>query len=88
MQIILPVGTKILGFDAFADCSSLRRIALPKELSEIEDYEAFSGCDALTDISYGGSKEEFFSLMHGRTLTLQRSDTSTFTPKIHFMDLK
>ena len=79
---------KTLGFDAFADCSSLRRIALPKELSEIEDYDAFSGCDSLTDVSYGGSQDEFMVLLRGRTLTLQRSDTSIFTPKIHFMDLK
>ena len=77
-----------LGFDAFADCSSLKRIALPKELIEIEDFDAFSGCDALTDISFGGSESDFKSLMRGRTLTLQRSDASLFVPKIHFMDLK
>jgi hypothetical protein len=87
-QIILPVGMKTLGFDAFADCTSLRRIALPKGLSEIEDFDAFSSCDSLTDISFGGSEEEFSRLMRGRVLTLQRSNTQAFVPKIHFMDLK
>jgi hypothetical protein len=86
-NIILPIGTKSIGLDAFADCTALRRIALPKELSDIEDEDAFGGCDNLTDISFGGTKEAWEMMLHGKTLTLQRSDLTVATPKVAFMNL-
>ena len=86
-NVILPINTKTIGFDAFADCTSLRRIAIPKDLSDIEDEDAFGGCDRLTDISFGGSKETWEMLLHGKTLTLQKSDCTISTPKVSFMNL-
>ena len=86
-NVILPIGTKSIGLDAFSDCTSLRRIALPKELFEIEDEDAFGGCDNLTDISFGGSKETWEMMLHGKALTLQKSDLTVVTPKVAFMNL-
>ena len=87
-SLILPVGTASLGLDAFVGCSSLVRIAIPKHLMELEDGDLFFGCDSLSEISFGGSAEMFDSLTRGGTVTVQKSDLSTFTPKIIFMDLK
>ena len=87
-SLILPVGTASIGLDAFVGCSSLARIAIPKKVMELEDTELFAGCDALTEISFGGDESLFENLTRGRTITVQRSDLSLFTPKITFMDLK
>jgi len=40
---------------AFADCFSLHTVYLGANVSEIS-YEAFSGCDALQDVYYGGTE--------------------------------
>ena len=85
--LILPVGTSSIGLDAFFGCSSLSRIAIPKRLIELEDIELFSGCDNLLEISFGGNEEMFNNLTRGKTITVQKSDLSVFTPKIIFMDL-
>jgi hypothetical protein len=82
------VGTAVIGFDAFADCVSLSRIAIPKDLREIEDCDTFGGCYSLYDISFGGSKEKWESIMRGNTLSIQKSDCSVFIPKISFMNLE
>lgn len=87
-SLILPVGVTSIGFDAFAGCTSLSRIALPKGISELEDDDVFSACDSLTDISYGGSREEFELLCHGKTLTVERTDCSLHTPRVTFLNLK
>ena len=55
---------------------------------ELEDEEIFDGCDSLTEISYGGSREAWESICHGRALTATRSDATPFTPKVIFLDLK
>ena len=87
-SIILPVGTTVIGFDAFADCSSLTRIAIPKDLREIEDLDAFGGCDSLSEISFGGTKEKWEMILRNRSLTIQKSDCSVSVPKISFMNLE
>ena len=78
----------MIGFDAFADCTSLSRIAIPKDLREIEDFDAFGGCDALSEISFGGSRERWEQIMRGNTLSIQKSDCSVSIPKISFMNLE
>ena len=87
-SIILPVSTAVIGFDAFADCSSLTRIAIPKDLREIEDCDAFGGCDSLCEISFGGSREKWESVMRGQSLSVQKSDCTVSIPKISFMNLE
>ena len=41
-----------IGYKAFADCSSLAEINIPRNASTV-DYDAFSGCTALTKASLG-----------------------------------
>ena len=87
-SIILPITVKAVGLDAFCGCRALARIAIPKDLSDIEDNDVFGGCNTLTEISFGGSREAWETVCRGGTLTVSRSDGSIFTPKIYFMDLK
>lgn len=84
----MPIGTRSIGYDAFSDCVSLKRIAFPKDLSEIEDMDIFSGCDALTDISFGGGREEWDILTGGKVLSHEKSNLDISTPKVTFMNLK
>ena len=77
-----------IGLDAFAGCSALGRIAIPKDLRELEDEDVFGGCDSLTEISFGGSRESWELLTHGKTLTVEKSDLSCFTPTVTFLNLK
>jgi hypothetical protein len=86
-SIILPVALAEIGYDAFASCRSLRRLGIPKGLKTIEDEDAFSCCDSLSEITYGGSREDWEYLVRG-TLTVKRSDASLITPKVSFLDLK
>jgi hypothetical protein len=87
-MLILPTLLREIGFDAFAGCSSLSRIALSLDLKEIEDEDIFNACDSLMDISFAGSKEQFEFLTHGKTLTVERSDLTVFTPRMTFLKLK
>ena len=87
-SIILPIGVGVIGFDAFADCSSLARIAIPKDIREIEDFDIFGGCDSLTDISFGGSRERWEALMGRNILSVQKSDCTVSVPKVTFMNLE
>ena len=86
--ITIPVGVTSIGFDAFAGCSSLSRIAIPKGVAEIEDDDIFSSCDSLLEVSYGGSRDEWELLLHGKTLTVEKSDCAPHTPRVTFLNLK
>ena len=77
---------RYIGFDAFAGCTSLSRIAIPKGLAELEDGEVFSACDSLTEISYGGSRTEWEMLNRGKTLSIERSDCTVFVPRVNFIE--
>jgi hypothetical protein len=88
VSLILPVGCMHIGYDAFENCSSLKRIALPKGMCELEDADIFAGCDALSEISFGGNKEGFSLLTRGEGIRVRKSDLTVFLPKIIFMDLK
>ena len=48
----------------------------------------FDACDSLTDISFGGSREAWEAVCHGRALTVQKSDLTVSTPRVSFLDLK
>ena len=87
-SLILPVTLRSVGLDAFADCSSLSRIAIPRDIAELEDGEIFGGCDSLTDISYGGSRERWELLNHGKTVSVECSDMTVKTPRVTFLNLK
>ena len=82
--IILPYALIEVGFDAFYGCSALKRIAIPKSVKRIEDMEAFGACDSLVEISFGGSVEEWEYLTGGKSITVERSDLSLYTPRVIF----
>ena len=41
----------------------------------------------VTEISYGGSLEEWEMLCHSKSLTIEKSDLSVYTPRITFLNL-
>ena len=59
-----------------------------QDIREIEDFDVFGGCDKLTDISFGGTKEKWEAVMGRNILTVQRSDCSVYVPKISFLNLE
>ena len=88
MNVIIPVGTKYIGLDAFSGCSQLARIALPSGLCELEDADVFAGCEALREISFGGNAADWENIMRGRVISIHREDMSVLCPKITLMNLK
>ena len=80
------MGLRAIGYDAFSGCSSLSRIAIPKDIAELES-DAFYYCDRLAEISFGGSKESWELLMHGGALTVEKTDGSIHTPRVSFLNL-
>ena len=87
-SLILPVGVEAVGLDAFSGCSALRRIAIPKNIKELEDGDVFGGCDALAEISFGGSAAEWDSLTGGKPLAVECSDLTVRLPRVSCLDLK
>ena len=86
-SLILPVSVKNIGFDAFAGCTSLARIAIPKGTCELEDDDVFTNCDSLSDISFGGSREEWEMLTHGKTLMIECTNGAVKTPRVTFLNI-
>ena len=61
---------------------------ISRDIRELEDEDVFSGCDSLSEITFAGSEAAWESLNRGKTLTVQRSDLSLYSPKINCLDLK
>ena len=57
-------------------------------MREIEDDDIFGACDSLAEVSYGGGREDWELLNHGKTLTIERSDLTMHTPRVIFLDIK
>ena len=76
-----------IGANAFSGCSSLRRVAIPKGIVELEDDDVFSLCDSLSEISFGGSQSEWELLLHGKALTVEKSNLTVSAPKVTFLNL-
>ena len=87
-MLILPISLSKIGFDAFAECTALSRIALPRGVREIEDGDIFRGCDKLAEISFGGSKEGFELLFGTDALTIEHSDGTVSVPRVSFLEIK
>ena len=54
INTVIPNGIKIVGADAFYDCSGLESITLPNTLTAIGDY-AFNNCTSLKQITFPDS---------------------------------
>ncbi len=86
VSISLPETLETLYLNAFNDCGSLNSLLLPSSLIFIggpgnTGYPQFIRCEALTDVYYLGTSEEWESLTENRVT----SSDSTVT--IHFLQL-
>jgi len=57
-DITVPDGVTSIGDRAFLNCYFLARVTLPDSMVKIGPY-AFYGCDALKEINFGGTKEQW-----------------------------
>ncbi|MDO4507405.1 MAG: leucine-rich repeat domain-containing protein [Spirochaetales bacterium] len=48
-SVVIPDGIKKIGYEAFMDCTKLKKILIPDSVTEIEE-GAFSGCSSLEEI--------------------------------------
>ena len=57
-KIVIPDNVRIIEAEVFYDCCYLVEITLPASLTNIGEY-AFSGCDKLETVKYGGTKAQW-----------------------------
>ena len=62
--VTLPKGTVRVGVSAFSGCSGLKKVTLPVSVKKIE-YEAFCWVGSLTDVYYGGTREDRAKITFG-----------------------
>lgn len=60
-KIVIPDNVRIIEAEVFYDCGYLVEITLPASLTNIGEY-AFSGCDKLETVKYGGTKAQWEAL--------------------------
>lgn len=66
-SVTIKSGVKYIRYNAFQDCVKLKSIVIPDTITEI-DSDTFSSCESLTDIHYGGTKEQFKSFFKENAL--------------------
>ena len=59
--INIPEGVSSIGKWAFDDCDALISIIIPKSVTYLGE-DALANCDRLTEVHYGGTKEEWIAL--------------------------
>ncbi len=57
-EIIIPDGVTVIGESAYGCCTSLSSVTIPKSVTVIKS-EAFIDCDAILEVFYTGSREEW-----------------------------
>ena len=60
-EIVIPDNVRIIEAEVFYDCCYLVEITLPASLTNIGEY-AFSGCDKLETVKYGGTQAQWEAL--------------------------
>lgn len=60
--VVVPDKVEKIGASAFAGCQSLTTVNLPLSLKEVNE-DAFKFCNKLKRINYGGTIEEFYTLV-------------------------
>lgn len=60
-KIVIPDNVRIIEAEVFYDCGYLVEITLPASLTNIGEY-AFSGCDKLETVKYGGTQAQWEAL--------------------------
>ena len=66
-NVKIPNGITIIGKRAFKGFRTLVSIEIPASVRLIE-HEAFSGCDSLREIRYGGTKEQWWWIIEKHRL--------------------
>lgn len=64
LLIVLGDNVKSIDANAFTECTHLKRIIIPKSVTEIEK-AAFKDCTSLTTVEYGGSKADWDEMYIG-----------------------
>lgn len=57
-EVVLPETIKVIGYNAFEDCTSLKTLNIPASVETIERY-AFSCCPALTDFTCSAKNKNY-----------------------------
>ena len=60
----IPSGIKKFDEGTFFNCYKMKNLYIPESVASISE-EAFSGCNALTDVYYAGTEEQWESLFEG-----------------------
>ena len=66
-SVTLQEGTKYVGEYAFYDCTALKTVRLPSSTCGVE-YQAFYNCTNITDVYYGGVREEWDRMVDLRVI--------------------
>lgn len=62
-HIEVPYGYTGIGDEAFKDCTSLRAVSFWNSMAQAAKVNTFSGCNALSNIFYFGSKSQFDAML-------------------------
>lgn len=71
-DIIIPDSVTEIDADAFAGCTSLKRITIPSNIKRIEE-SAFSGCSALTEFKVDENNQSYSSDAQGALFTKSKT---------------
>ena len=80
-DLTIPAGVETIGTSAFYYCANMNSISIPKTVTRIEK-SAFYLCSGLTDVYFGGTKEEWDALV-ASGIESDRND-SLLNAEIHF----
>lgn len=76
-SVVMPESVTTIADGAFADCSKLTEVTIPGGIvSTASSVLPFSGCDAVTDITYTGTSAQWNTLAPTLFTTAQLSDAS------------
>lgn len=64
--LVIPDGVRSIGYRAFAESENLISVYIPESVEEISS--AFERCNNLTAVFFGGSREQWESIVKGQTL--------------------
>ena len=64
LSVILSSNTTTIDTDAFSGCTELRRLYIPRSVTEIE-MGAFENCTSLIAVEYGGSENDWQNIYIG-----------------------